>query len=427
MSVQRFAGMSITDHLPPLHVLRDQRPSCALPDPYGTTMEALAKARLGERFTPGARVAITAGSRGISNLAAIVRGCVEAVRAAGGDPFVIPAMGSHGSGTAEGQVEMLAHLGVTEASIGAPIRSQMAVIEYGRSARVPIYCDKLAKAADAILLVGRIKPHTDFTGGIESGLLKMSAIGLGKAIGAKAYHAAFARYGYEAIIREVAAYHLAHLPIVAGLAVIEDHRGGSAIIEALGPSDIVVGEERLLKAARDYLSTLPFDELDLLIVDEMGKNYSGAGMDTNVTGRAVDGRSQKSATPRVRELFVRSLSTESGGNATGIGLADFCTQRLADAIDWPATYLNALTAAQPAGARLPIVVQNDAEGIGHALAAAGVMDPSAARIGWISNTLHMETIYASDAALAGAVVAGRFTDAGSRDIHFDTAGNLVAM
>jgi hypothetical protein len=297
---------------------------------------------------------------------------------------------------------MLAHLGVTETSAGAPIESAMDVLDVGTTNGhgIAVVCDARAARADAIVVVGRVKPHTDFTGTIESGLLKMTAIGLGKAIGAARYHAAFARFGYEPIIREVAGFMMDRLPIVAGLAIVEDNHGGTHAIEAFAPDRIVAGEERLLRVARELMPKLPFAALDLLIVDRMGKNFSGAGMDTNVTGRAVDGRSQKVPEPVINKLYVRELSEESDGNATGLGLADFCTRRLADAVDWNATYLNALTAAHPAGARLPVVCENDADAIRHALNAAGVEDGAHARVARIRDTLHIDSFAASEAALA---------------------------
>jgi hypothetical protein len=358
---------------------------------------------------PGARVAVTAGSRGIARISEILRGTCDAVRGVGASPFLIAAMGSHGGGTGAGQRSMLEHLGITETSVGAPIESEMDVVDIARTEHgVEVVCDARAALADGIVVVARVKPHTDFSGKIESGLLKMSAIGLGKAIGAARYHAAFARWGYEPIIREVAAALYANLPIIAGLAIVEDNRGGINLLEAFTSAQIVAGEERLLELARRLMPSLPFETLDLLIVDRMGKNYSGTGMDTNVTGRAVDGRTQKVPRPVVRELFVRELSEESNGNATGIGLADFCSRRLADAIDWAPTYLNVLTAAQPAGARLPIVCENDRDAIRNALNAAGVEDERHARVARIRDTLHLETFAVSEGALAGMDGGGRY-------------------
>lgn len=391
-------------------LVRDGLNVPAIDDVAGAAREALAPVLARAKLRAGARVAITAGSRGISRVGEVLRGACDAVRDAGATPFLLAAMGSHGGGTADGQRAMLAHLGVTEASAGAPIESTMDVVEVGTTSAhgIAVACDANAARADAIVVVGRVKPHTDFTGTIESGLLKMITIGLGKAVGAARYHAAFARFGYEPIIREVSALMMERLPIVAGLAIVEDNRGGTHALEAFGPDAIVAGEERLLRRARELMPKLPFAELDLLIVDRMGKNFSGSGMDTNVTGRAVDGRTQKVPEPVVDELYVRELSPESDGNATGIGLADFCTRRLADAIDWGATYLNALTAAHPAGARLPIVCDNDRDAMRHALNAAGVEDAAHARVVRIRDTLHIETFAASDAALAEMRNDGRY-------------------
>ncbi len=382
-------------------LVRDTLRPPQIGDVASAARAALAPVLRDVSLPPGARVAVTAGSRGIARISEILRGCCDAVRDAGAQPFLVAAMGSHGGGTGEGQRTMLRHLGVTEATVGAPIESEMDIVEVGETAHgVKVACDARAARADAIVVAGRIKPHTDFHGTIESGILKMTAIGLGKAIGAARYHAAFARWGYETIIREVAATIYAQLPVVAGVGIVEDNRGGTHTIEAFPAAGIVGAEERLLALARTLMPALPFDVLDLLIVDRMGKTFSGSGMDTNVTGRAIDGRSQKVPRPVVRQLFVRDLVPESEGNATGIGLADFCTRRLADAIDWQPTYLNALTAAQPAGARLPVVCEHDADAIRAALNAVGVSDAREARVARIRDTLHVEAFAASDAALA---------------------------
>jgi hypothetical protein len=410
-------------------LVRDTLDVPALPDVAASAREALAPVLARAGLRAGARVAVTAGSRGIARIDLILRGTCEAVRDAGATPFLVAAMGSHGGGTGDGQRAMLEHLGVTERSTGAPVESAMDVVEVGTTGGhgIAVACDARAARADAIVVVGRVKPHTDFTGTIESGLLKMTAIGLGKAIGAARYHAAFARWGYEPIIREVAALMFARLPVVAGLAVVEDNRGGTHALEAFAPDEIVAGEERLLLRARELMPKLPFDALDLLIVDRMGKNFSGTGMDTNVTGRAVDGRSQKVPRPVIDRLYVRELSAESDGNATGIGLADFCTRRLADAIDWDATYLNALTAAQPAGARLPVVCENDRDAIRHALNAAGVQDAAHARVARIRDTLHVDTFAASEAALAEMTATGRYAVGEPTDALDASAGELGAF
>lgn len=407
-------------------LVRDTLDLPAIADVAAAARAALAPVLREAALKPGARVALTAGSRGVARIDAVLRGACEAVRDAGATPFLIAAMGSHGGGTGEGQRTMLAHLGVTEKSVGAPIESEMDVVEIGTTSHgVGVVCDARAARADAVVVVGRVKPHTDFSGAIESGLLKMTAIGLGKAIGAARYHAAFARWGYEPIIREVANVMFARAPIVAGLAVVEDNRGGTHALEAFPTAAIAAGEERLLAQARELMPRLPFETLDLLIVDRMGKNFSGTGMDTNVTGRAIDGRTQKVPRPVVRQLFVRELAAESEGNATGIGLADFCTRRLADAIDWQPTYLNALTAAQPAGVRLPVVCDNDRDAIRHALNAAGVEDERHARIARIRDTLHVETFAASLAAIEAMDAGGRYAVDGPTDALTLAGDDLV--
>ena len=256
----------------------------------------------------------------------------------------------------------------------------------------------------------------------------MLTIGVSKAIGAKRGHAAFAQYGYETIIREASAFAVAHLPVIAGVQIVEDHRGATHAIEANPPEKFVESEERLLARARSLLSRLPFPELDLLIVDEMGKIFSGTGMDTNVTGRAIDGKTQKTPNPIVRELYVRDLAEASGGNAIGIGLADFCTRRLADAIDWHATYLNALTATQPASARLPVVCDNDRFAVENALNTLGIEDPREARIARIANTLHMETIFASQRALMSLADRERYEiDDTPIAVDYDAQGNFTPV
>lgn len=381
-------------------LVRDTLYTPALDDVTAAARAALGPVLRAAGLRPGARVALTGGSRGIGRIGEILRGTCEAVRDSGGEPFVVASMGSHGGGTGEKQRTLLAHLGMTEQSVGAPIESEMDVVDVGRTERgIEVVCDARAARADAIVLVNRVKPHTEFRGAIESGLLKMAALGLGKAVGAVRYHAACARFGYEPVIREVAALMLERMPIVAGVAIVEDNRGGTHAIEAFTPAQIVSGEERLLALARELLPAIPFDVLDLLIVDRMGKNYSGSGMDPNVIGRLAGG-GQKVPRPVVRELFVRELSPESEGNAIGIGLADFCTRRLADAIDWNPTYFNALAAAAPNSARLPVVCENDADAIRHALNAAGIEHPRDARVVRVTDTLHIETFAASEAALA---------------------------
>jgi hypothetical protein len=396
-------------------IVLDTQVTQAIANPEQAARDALASVLAG-RIARGARVAITAGSRGIANGTTLLRGLATAVRDAGGEPFFLPAMGSHGGGTGDGQRAMLVSLGVTPETVGAPIVSEMDVIDVGvTQSGVRVCCDAQAARADAIVVANRIKPHTHFSGSIESGMLKMMAIGLGKAVGAAAYHAAFERLGYEKVIREVAGVMCAQTPIVAGVGFVDDNRGNTHVVEAFPVDAIVTNEERLLVQARALLSVLPFDELDLLVIDEMGKELSGTGMDTNVTARSIDGRTQKSPTPIVRQLFVRDLTEHSHGNANGVGIADFCLRRLADKIDWPSTYLNALTSASPAGARLPVVCANDREAVRYALVAAGVERLADARVARIKNTLHIDSMVVSRAAVATMHGGVRYTIGGDSD------------
>lgn len=408
-------------------IVLDTQRAPAVIDPERAAHDALA-AVLPGRVARGARVAITGGSRGIANGVALLRGLVAAVHDAGAQPFLVPAMGSHGGGTGDGQRMMLASLGITEKSVGAPIQSAMDVVDVGTTeSGVPVYCDANAARADAIIVANRVKPHTHFSGTIESGMLKMTAIGLGKAKGASVYHAAFVRLGTEQIIREVAAVQFAHMPIIAGVGFIDDSRGNTHTVEAFGVEDIVANEERLLVIAREFLAVLPFDELDLLVVDEMGKELSGTGLDTNVTARSIDGRTQKLAHPLIREIFVRDLTEATHGNANGVGIADFCLRRLADKIDWPATNLNAMTSASPAGARLPVVCASDRQAVDYALTTAGVERLADARVVRIKNTLHIDAMVVSSAALATMRnTAGRYSVAGSSDALTFAAGDDFA-
>ncbi|HEY6225528.1 MAG TPA: hypothetical protein VI282_00240, partial [Verrucomicrobiae bacterium] len=319
------------------------------------------------RLKKGATVAIGAGSRGISNIAEIVRAVVEILRGAGAKPFIFPAMGSHGGATPEGQTEVLASYGITESSMGAPIRAAMEVREIGiAECGARVFGSVAALEADHIILVNRIKPHTDFFGSLGSGLVKMSVIGLGKKIGAESMHGAASRLGHERVIRGMARVALTKAPVLCGVAILEDQRHQTAAIEVIPAQEIEAREGPLLERARELMPRLPFEEIDLLIVDRIGKNISGAGLDPNVIGRGVNGylsslaREGRSA-PFIRRIFVRDLTPETQGNGIGIGMADITTARLVKGIDLRITYTNALTALTPQGAKIPIYFETDRE------------------------------------------------------------------
>jgi hypothetical protein len=350
-------------------------------------------ARLRGAVRPGARIAVGVGSRGIAHLAEIVAAVLAAIRAAGAEPFIIPAMGSHGGATPEGQLGILSTYGVTEAAMGVPIRASLDVREIGRSAEgVPVYCSTEALAADGIVLVNRIKPHTDFFGPLGSGLLKMCVIGLGKRAGATAMHLAAAQHGYERVIRSMACVLLEKAPVLGGLAILENQWHDTARIVGVPRDAMPEAEDTLLAEARTLMPLLPCEEIDLLIVDRIGKNISGTGLDPNVIQRSIHGydsapiRGDRPA-PFIRRIFVRGFTPETHGNALGIGLADATTTRLVREMDARATSINSLTALTPQGAKIPIAFDSDREAIAHMLASLPLPDPRAARIVRIADTL----------------------------------------
>jgi len=409
-------------------VQRFEQPSVA--DPSAAAVEAFAEATRGGGELRGTRVAVTVGSRGIADLVAVVRGLVGELHRRGAEPFIVPAMGSHGGGTAEGQRAVLATLGVTEESVDAPIRSSMETVQVGTTEDgFPVLLDRLASAADHVLVVNRVKPHTEFAGPYQSGLLKMLLIGLGKHAGAIQYHAAATRIPFERLIRTAGRLVLDRVPILAGIAIIENAYDGTAEVVGVPPAEFFAAEERLLARAAAYMATVPFDGIDLLIIDEMGKNISGAGIDTNVIRRkhwadaAIGERLDPGAPKRI---FVRDLTSETQGNAAGIGIADFTLRRLADKIDRHKTYTNTITATRPRGAVLPLVYDTDEEAILAAIASAGVVDPAQACIARIRNTLRLTRIEASENLLAGAHPGARIevTGAGT-GIRFDDEGMLT--
>ena len=353
---------------------------------------------------PGGEVAVGVGSRGIADLPAVVSGVVSAVRERGYDPFVFPAMGSHGGATAEGQRETLHALGVDEASAGCEIRATMDTVEVGVTASgVTVVADANAAAADGILPVNRVKPHTDFQGRVESGLSKMLVIGMGKQRGAKAAHEAAVDRSFRNVIPEVASVHLAQLPVVGGVALVEDQRDDTAVVEGVPPSGFLDREAELLETAYALLPTLPFDELDVLVVDRMGKDVSGAGMDTNVVGRLVFGLDEPGPeSPNVKRIFARALTGPSHGNAIGVGSADFVHRDLLDDADVSTMAVNALTASTPRACRLPVPVETDRAGLVAALSTVGEVDPADARVVRITDTMRLGRVHASSALVAEA-------------------------
>ena len=388
-------------------------------------------AKLRPRIQPGARIAVGVGSRGITHLAEIVAAVIAEIRSAGAQPFIFPAMGSHGGATPEGQREVLASYGITEGAMGVPILASLDVRQVGATGDgVAVFCSTDALAADGIVLVNRIKPHTDFFGTLGSGLVKMSVIGLGKRTGATAMHQAAMHLGYERVIRSMAAVLLQNAPVLGGVAILENQFHDTARLLVLPRAEIESAEDALLAEARALMPLLPFEEIDLLIVDRIGKNISGAGMDPNVIGRSIHGYSSLLArderpAPFIRRIFVRGLTPETHGNAIGIGMADFTTARLVRAMDERATFINALTAMTPQSAKVPVHFDTDREALDLALDSLALSDRGDARIVRIADTLSLTEMEISE-SLAAEVRRHSHLAAldEPHEIVFDADGNL---
>ena len=327
--------------------------------------EELSQADFVKRIPTGARLAIGVGSRGISNIATIVKTVVDFWKERGVRPFLFPAMGSHGAATAEGQADVLAHYGIHEATMGVPVISALDVVSLGQTPEgIEAFMDKNAFNSDGVFLVGRVKWHTDFAGEIESGLFKMMAIGLGKFAGARQYHTFAYRLGLEHVIRNVGTKVLASGKVVGGLAILEgahhETAGLLAVSTSNGAAAMIEKEEELLRTVKSWMARLPAPEIDVLILDEIGKNISGAGMDTKVINRSVHGQYNPFPnTPRIHRIFIRGLSENTYGNGVGLGMSDVVHDRLLAGIDWTPTYINSLTASTPAAIRTPIHFSTD--------------------------------------------------------------------
>ena len=412
--------------LPTMYRVRQSFPRTRLEDIPAGVARALGAGDL--PIKRGDTVAVGAGSRGIANIATIVRATVDWLNAQGARPFVFPAMGSHGGATAEGQRAVLAHYGLTEATVGCEIRASMDVVQVGEALGLPVWLDRTASEADWIGLVNRIKPHTDFKGSIESGLFKMMTIGLGKYQGATQYHRANVNHGYETVITAVGREMLAKARIGFGLGIVENGYDETAYVEAFNAAELEAGERRLLEDGRAWMARLPFSRLDVLVVEEIGKNISGSGMDTNVIGRPSNPHEPFPADPKILWIVALDLTEDSGGNATGVGNADFTTRRLAEKIDWKPTAINTLTACAPNGAKLPLQFETDREAVENALACIGLTPPEQARLVRIRSTLVLGEIECSEALLPEIAGRAELTMVGEgRPLAFDPAGRIVPL
>jgi hypothetical protein len=389
---------------------------------------ALEPLGLERKIRPGQSVALTAGSRGIANIALILKATADYLKRLDAKPFLVPAMGSHGSGTAEGQRHLLESYGITEEYVGVPIRASMDVVSLGTTTEgYPVVLDRHAASADHIGIVGRVKPHTGYHGKVESGLLKMMMIGLGKHAGALNYHRILLEQPFEEVVRSVGRRVLGHAPVAFGIGIVENGYDETARIDGVAPADFERREEELLAVARRLLGRLPLKEADLLIIDEIGKNISGSGMDTNVVGRkrSIGNQAAPTGLPVMRQIFVRGLSEKTHGNATAIGMADFTTDRLVSAMDYRATIINCLTAGYPSGASIPVHFATDREAVDAALAIIGQREAHDARILHIRNTLDLEEVQVSEPCLSEPAQTQYAPVSGAAAPCFDRAGNLA--
>jgi hypothetical protein len=426
--------MNTANHFPKMLEMGQNYPPSRKLDFATLIKEQFAQQGLREKVTPGMRIALGVGSRGITNLKEIVKAALGVLSEAGARPFIVPAMGSHGGATAEGQIQVLAEYGVTSQSMGVPVEASMAVKKIGTAFDgVDVVFSVPAFEADGVVVLNRVKPHTDFRGTLGSGIQKMLVIGFGKQVGANNAHRAAAHMGYEVVLREIARVILGTAPIFCGIALVEDQHHQTAEIEVLRPENIVREEGRLFKKAESLLARLPFDEIDLLIVDRIGKDISGSGMDTNVIGRDIAGymstlRSSSTVTPRVSRIFVRDLTPASNGNGIGIGMADFTTARFVKSLNLQYTYMNALTSLGMLGAKIPIYFDTDRDAIQAALASLAAPQPEKLRVVRIADTLNLERFQASEACVGATNGHPGVTTAGApRAMEFDSAANLLPL
>jgi hypothetical protein len=415
--------MTIT--IPPVTPLRQTAPQPAVADVAAEVRRQWQSSRLAGRVRPGDRVAVACGSRGIANVAAIVRATLDYLGGLGAKPFVVAAMGSHGGATAEGQRQLLAEYGISEDALGVPLKTDMATVQLGTNSwGEPVYWDRNAFEADAVVTVSRVKPHTDFRGRFESGVLKMLVIGLGKRDGAAQHHRWGVR-GLREMMPETAKVILAKTKFAAGLAVLENAREETARLQVVDRDELFEVEPKLLDEARRLMGRLPFDKLDLLVIGEIGKNYSGAGIDPNVVGRLLIEGEQEPESPKIIRICCLDLSPESHGNGTGVGIADLTTRRLLDAIDPLPFRMNNLTACFLRRSQLPFAFDNDGECIAMGLQTCWQPDLAKVRMALVPNTLELVELWVSPALAEEARARPHLESTGdARPLPFDEAGNL---
>ncbi len=378
----------------------------------------------------GDTVAVGCSSRGIANYAVIVKSVVDALLDFQLNPYIFPAMGSHGSASSEGQQAVLENYGISEASMGVPIRSSLDVVQAGETEdHIPVYIDRLASEADHIVLINRIKMHTEFDFEIESGLMKMMAIGLGKKRGATIYHRGIMAHGYPRVIQSVARQVLKTQNILFGVGIVENGLSQTAQIGIFTNDELETGEKALLLEAKRLALRLPFDEADVLVIDEMGKDISGTGFDTKVVGRILMPLvAEEPESPRVKRIVVCGLTESTAGNADGVGIADFVTRRLVENIDFTALYVNAIAGAEPEHAKIPLTLPNDREAVEVAAGSVGLIPAESLKVMHIKNTLQLGEVEVSDAYAKEIQSRNDLEVIGAiHPIRFDRKGSLIPV
>jgi len=409
---------------PPLYVIDQNFETVERAKAELSVARELERTNLLEPVVAGQTVIITAGSRGVDSMAMVLRSLAEAVKARGAKPVILPAMGSHGGGTAQGQVEVLKHLGLTSETVGSSIHDLIEPVEIADAQGCPVFADRAAVEADHIILVNRIKEHTEFIGEIESGLIKMAVVGIGRIAGAEVMHQLAVKISYARALQAIARVLFSNLQILGGIAILEDKTNAFRRLEAVPANAIFKREPELLKEARQYHAMLPFDQLDVLLVDEIGKDISGAGFDTKVIGRIRNIYEKECARPRITRIVLRDLSEKTGGNAIGLGLADFIHRRVAEKMDPEMTAINCITAVAPEKGMVPITLSTDRQALEAAFQSIGLWSTDDVRMAWITNTSDLKRLAVSPALAKESELKGLAISEHPFVLPFDANGDL---
>jgi hypothetical protein len=412
---------------PALHVLDQNFETLPNADAEGAVAEELERTNFLGPLAAGQKVVITAGSRGVDSMAEVLHSLTAAVKARGAKPVILPAMGSHGGGTAPGQVAVLEHLGLTSETVGAPIHDRLEPIEIAAVEECPVFADRAAIDADHIIVVNRIKEHTEFIGEIESGLLKMAVVGLGRIAGAEVMHQLAVRISYARAIQAIARVLFSNLRILGGIAILEDKTNKFRRLEAVPQNAVFEREPELLQESRPYHAMLPFTQLDVLLVDEIGKEISGAGFDTKVIGRIRNIYEKECEQPRITRIVLRDLSEKTGGNAIGIGLADFIHRRVIEKMDPAITAINSITAVAPEKGMVPIALPSDRKALEAAFQSIGPCNTDSVRMAWIIDTSQIQRLAVSPALAREAKLKGLSISEYPFVLPFDSNGDLPGV